>query len=654
VRAVMSLNWRLPLMISGLLAITLVAFGFLAFTELKQSSVAAAKVQIRTLLATTTESSARVVAQRLVALELSASQPAVIRAVGTGPTAKNAAADRPLPSVIRAVGTRPPAAPAVVDSALRVLRARVVRSDTTSLTGQFLIDASGRRHSVVNATLNSEDLAALDSTVAETGRRDSTTTSAMYLTDSLMRYWVVTPVRSAGVTQGYLAERRQLRGSAAAAKAIKDLTGQDLSLHYAALGRPLWAGLRGEPVAPKFDVNAVADSFDMVAASGEKLIGAKANIRGIPLALVYSINEASVHQRANAFLKRMLMIGAVLLAISMFGAWLVSRRVTRPLKSLTVAARQIARGNYAAREPVQSQDELGELAQTFNRMAERIGESHAELAFRIEESEALASQLHQASKAKSEFLAMMSHELRTPLSAIAGYAEILQLGMRGKLNEAQQLDLSRIQANQVHLLRIINDILDLAQVESGQMQVSAAPVPMHDVLTDVEPIVLPLFAGRGINYTVDAQLKSFVVLAERDRLAQVLVNLIANAVRFTETGGSIAVHGELQDGRVHVHVTDTGIGIAKDKHDAIFQPFVQADSGASRRAQGTGLGLAISRRIAEAMGGTLTVKSTVGQGSTFTLELESACPQSQKVVAQEDTGMTTAAAPAERRTHAMS
>ena len=166
----------------------------------------------------------------------------------------------------------------------------------------------------------------------------------------------------------------------------------------------------------------------------------------------------------------------------MLGAWWVSRRVTKPLKPLTGAAREIASGNYAAREPVRTTDEIGELAKAFNGMAERIGESHALLGVRVDESEALARELNLASRAKSEFLAMMSHELRTPLSAIAGYAEILQLGMRGQLNEAQQADRARIQANQVYLLRNIDDILDLAPVESGKIQIRMQPVEMRVVV----------------------------------------------------------------------------------------------------------------------------------------------------------------------------
>lgn len=652
VRSASSLERRLPLMISGLIAVTLIAFGFLAFTELRQSSVASAMAQVRTLLVTTRDNSVRVIAQRLVALEGAASHPMIARAATESSSG------------------------ALMDTVRQTLRARVSPAESLTFVREVLVDVTGRRHTLVDRGRNASntaipdsvvripvaydstmnalsaiDAAMLDSTIMQVASRDSAKAGTVYLADSTLRYWSVAPVRSNRKIVGYLAEQRQLRGTGAVAQVLKDLTGQDLSVYYASVGTSQWATVQGVPISPRFDIKTTPDTFHVTTPDGERLLGAKTEIRGIPLAVVLAINETSVDQRANAFLRRMLMIGAALLAISMLGAWLVSRRVTTPLKSLTLGARQIARGNYGAREPVQTDDELGELAQAFNRMAQRIGESHSLLALRIEESEALAVQLHQASKAKSEFLAMMSHELRTPLSAIAGYAEILQMGMRGKLNEAQQLDLSRIQANQVHLLRIINDILDIAQVESGQMQVSARPVLMQEVMGDVEPIVLPLLAGRDVKYAVHEDVNSFVVLAERERLTQVLVNLIANAVRFTQSGGNISVHVEMRDGRVRIHVTDNGIGIAPDKLEAIFQPFVQAEGGASRRAQGTGLGLAISRRIAEAMGGTLTVKSGLGQGSTFTLELPGATADASQQSARQDTSSDGSREPGAHHAH---
>jgi signal transduction histidine kinase len=218
----------------------------------------------------------------------------------------------------------------------------------------------------------------------------------------------------------------------------------------------------------------------------------------------------------------------------------------------------------------------------------------------------------------------MSHELRTPLSAIGGYTEILQLGLRGPMNEAQLADLERIRSNQGHLLTIINDMLDLSQIESGQLSVHCESVVLDDVLAQVEPIVAPHIGKKRLAYVVDDSVRDIKVYADRERLRQVLVNIVTNAARYSESGGAINVHAERRNGRVLLHVSDTGIGIPEEKLEAIFEPFVQVDSGPTRRSGGTGLGLPISRRLVEAMEGSLHVVSQIGVGSTFTLELKPA------------------------------
>lgn len=593
-----SLERRLPLMISGLLIVTIAAFGFFAFTQVRDLSIAAANGQLRTIIGQTGETAGRTLLQRATALAAVRVNPVVMRALSA-----NASPDE------RKLGAT-------------FFQNRRLAADTLTLASQLLIDANGARTAVTGSVPTGADSAVLASTVAHARASDSVTIGVPYSTGNNMWYWTVIPVATERRARGFIAEQRRLRANPTIDQQLKGFTGQDISMYYAAEGADVWTGLGGVPITPKFDVSAQPDSFRIKTSAGESLLGVKSKLKGTSWFIVFTINENAVVQRSTLFLRNMVGVGVVLLLVSIVAAVWVSRRVTRPLKSLTVAARQVARGDFAAREPVRTNDELGELARAFNTMAERIGQSHALLGERVQESEALARELNQASKAKSEFLAMMSHELRTPLSAIAGYAEILQMGMRGELNDAQRLDLGRIQANQVHLLRIINDILDLAQVESGQLQVSARPVALRDVMADLDPIILPLIADGKIIYSVQDSLLELSVLAERDRLTQVLVNLVANATRFTKPDGKISLHATQTDTHVRLHVTDTGIGIAPEKHEAIFQPFVQVESGPSRRAQGTGLGLAISRRIAEAMGGTLTVSSEIGLGSTFTLELK--------------------------------
>ena len=225
-----------------------------------------------------------------------------------------------------------------------------------------------------------------------------------------------------------------------------------------------------------------------------------------------------------------------------------------------------------------------------------------------------------ANAAKSSFLAMMSHELRTPLNAIGGYAQLMEMELRGPVTGDQRGDLERIQRNQQHLLSIIDDILNLSRIEAGQLTVSAAAVPLGEVLGEVEAMIAPQVLARGLRYEFDAE-PSLVAQADREKLQQVLLNLVSNAVRFTEPGGIVQVTGEPRPDEVAVRVSDTGIGIPFDKLGAIFEPFVQVDAGLTRRTGGTGLGLAISRDLARAMGGRIEVESEVGRGSTFTVVL---------------------------------
>ena len=226
-----------------------------------------------------------------------------------------------------------------------------------------------------------------------------------------------------------------------------------------------------------------------------------------------------------------------------------------------------------------------------------------------------------ANRAKSEFLATMSHELRTPLNAIAGYTELLSMGLRGPVNEAQLRDLSRIRQNQQHLLEIITDILNFSRLEAGRMQFSLGPVPVRDVLARMEGMIEPQARARSIEYRCENVADGIAVIADREKLEQVLINLLGNAVKFTPAGGRITLSAVGDEDKVRLHVRDTGIGIEPDQLGSIFEPFVQAEPTFTRTAEGAGLGLAISRELTRGMGGELCVSSTPGEGSTFTVEL---------------------------------
>jgi PAS domain S-box-containing protein len=229
-----------------------------------------------------------------------------------------------------------------------------------------------------------------------------------------------------------------------------------------------------------------------------------------------------------------------------------------------------------------------------------------------------------ANRAKSEFLTIMSHELRTPLNAIAGYADLLALGIGGKLSDDQKEYVDRIQRSQQHLLAIISDLLDFGRIEAGEVAHEIEPLPLTDAIDAVEPMIQPQAAARQVTIDRRGCSAGVVALADGDKVKQILLNLVSNAVKFTRAGGRITLSCEAADDHVTLSVRDTGIGIAADKLESIFEPFVQLGRSLTTGHEGTGLGLSIARDLARAMGGELSVESTPGEGSVFRLTLPAA------------------------------
>jgi signal transduction histidine kinase len=260
---------------------------------------------------------------------------------------------------------------------------------------------------------------------------------------------------------------------------------------------------------------------------------------------------------------------------------------------------------------------MGIAAATFLVLGASISERR-----RAEEELRLAqARAENANRAKAEFLAVMSHELRTPLNAISGYVDMLSLDVDGPLSDKQRVSLSRIQLNQQHLLALIDDVLSFAKIEAGKLDIHFQNVLIHDVIESLEALVRPELQRKELAFTCDPCDDAAAVRADPEKLRQILLNFVANAIKFTPQGGRIRVGANRVDEIVRIWVSDTGIGIPSDQLEQVFEPFFQVEAGPTRRYPGIGLGLAIARDLARAMDGEVRLESEVGKGTTIWLLL---------------------------------
>ena len=254
-----------------------------------------------------------------------------------------------------------------------------------------------------------------------------------------------------------------------------------------------------------------------------------------------------------------------------------------------------------------------ELRQINQEMEQRILERTAELADAMQKAQA-------ADQLKSAFLATMSHELRTPLNSIIGFTGILLQQLAGPLNDEQRKQLTMVQGSSRHLLSLINDVLDISKIEAGQLVLSFTSFDLRSLIEKTGRLVLPLEEKNVIELRMDISDDVQSIVSDQRRLEQVILNLLNNALKFTEKG-HVLVSCRLQGDNYLLSVSDTGIGMKPEEIPNLFQPFHQIDSGLTRKREGTGLGLSICRKIIDIMGGSITVESTWGQGSSFVVSI---------------------------------
>ncbi|MHB8158908.1 MAG: response regulator [Thermoleophilia bacterium] len=298
---------------------------------------------------------------------------------------------------------------------------------------------------------------------------------------------------------------------------------------------------------------------------------------------------------------------------------LLRRTTLEPLAKLTEASARISHGDYSARVPLkETKDEITAVSSAFNEMAETVDEHTRQLEEANRQLEEANRQLAQANRLKSEFLANMSHELRTPLNVIIGFSEVLRDTSSDLLDDADRTEFcDNIVNSGHHLLELINDVLDLAKVEAGQIHLVLEDFHVGPVLKDILSTMQPLAGKKQINLSVKVSERLNTVFADAGKFRQIFYNLIGNAIKFTPEGGTVNINASVMGNMARFAVADTGIGIAPANQERIFSEFQQVDGSTSRQYEGTGLGLALTRKFVEMQKGEIWVESKTGLGSIF-------------------------------------
>ncbi len=374
--------------------------------------------------------------------------------------------------------------------------------------------------------------------------------------------------------------------------------------------------------------------------NGRKIIEAIAPItleNGVPAATIgiYMYLDSRDELIRSQQIKFLVVGGFSIIALLALSYLILYFYMVKPVDKLATVTQSVATGDFTKKVDIRSRDELGELGRSVNRMTQSLEIQSEELQGKVEELEQVNQnlqarehelqmtnqQLETANRLKSQFLATMSHELRTPLNSIIGFSELLEDETYGNLNQKQMKYVGNIVVSSKHLLQLINDILDLAKVESGTIEVRPEPLPLADAMSVVKSVVEPLATKKSISLSIDLAEGADMVSADPARFKQILYNLLSNAIKFTPSGGRVSIEAVHNDGVVEISVTDTGIGIGEKDQQRIFSEFLQVEGSYARKYEGTGLGLALTKKLVELHGGRIWVQSSPGRGSRFSFTI---------------------------------
>lgn len=357
---------------------------------------------------------------------------------------------------------------------------------------------------------------------------------------------------------------------------------------------------------------------------GQKVFSSHALIPILDWAVFIERPGEEAYEPIYASLLRTSILLLIGLGVALLATLLVRRRVVRPLESLRRGVESIREGDLTARLDIKTGDEIEILADEFNEMAAHLREAYTGLERKVaERTQALTTaneKLEEANKHKSQFLANVNHELRTPVSAIIGYARLVLRATEGRIAPLQKENLQDLLNNAERLLTLIDSLLDFAKIEAGKVEVRAEPVRLDELVHAAASTIEPILNGGRVRLVREIAPGIPIVNTDREKLRQIILNLLDNAVKFTERG-EIKISASREGGSLRLVVSDTGIGIAKEDLDRVFEEFHRGNTTRVDGYRGTGLGLAIVRRFVALLGGSVSVQSESGKGAVFTVTI---------------------------------
>jgi signal transduction histidine kinase len=373
---------------------------------------------------------------------------------------------------------------------------------------------------------------------------------------------------------------------------------------------------------------------------GESVFSSHALIPGLDWAVFVELPVREAYAPLYASMLRTSGLLLVGLGMALLAGFFVAHRVVRPLQTLRRGVERVGGGDLDFRVDLHTGDEIEILAEEFNKMSLALQNAYTGLERKVSERTAelmVANQrLAELDKMKSDFVSNVSHELRTPLTAIKGSTDNMMDGLTGELNEKQVRYLTRIKSNTDRLARLINELLDLARMEAGRIELKRTGLSLVPLANEAAESLRPMATEKFISLEVDSAGTNVNAWADRDKVIQVLMNIIGNAIKFTPPHGRVTVAFERNGAKwVQISVADTGPGIPAEEANKIFDKFYQAAQVAKQKTKGTGLGLAISKALVEMHGGRLWVESEVGKGSVFSFTLPVQQPSKSEAPTQE-------------------